>query len=72
MPTSVVNFEGLSAEAAEKLSGSLATAVHAKITDMGVLLKDFDRLPPEAQIRLKDVLHRLAEGGGGGCGIGCC
>jgi hypothetical protein len=73
MATTVVNFDGLSAEAAEKMASSLALGVTARVNAVtGFVGTGEIEVRPEIRNQLAHIAEKLAEGGGGGCGIGCC
>jgi len=63
----IVNFDGLSPEAAEKLAAGQVEAVKVKINAIAEQVKG---MSPENAIRFESIIDRIGAGSGN-CGIGC-
>lgn len=67
----IVNFDGLSAEAAEKLSNGLVEVAKVKMASLEKESLVIAKMNLEDAQKIERLFRAAAEGNSGGCGIGC-
>lgn len=67
----IVNFDGLSAEAAEKLANGLVEVAKVKMESLGQHSLAATKMSLEDVQKVERLFRAAGEGNTGNCGIGC-